>query len=98
MIKTCKHAVGNIAFSVFISVFIFPIIYKGILLTFQQMTWVVLTKLQLLRFKATFGTKICTEDVQKDKNLKFQRLKSLFLLMMMLWTKRDKSGGIRPLA
>ena len=50
--------------------FIFSIIYKGFLL-FQKMTWVVLTKSQLLRLKATFGLKICTEDVTKFERTGF---------------------------
>ena len=39
---------------------------------FQIMTWEVLTKSQLLRFKAMHGSKICTEDAKK---VKFERYK-----------------------
>ena len=48
--------------------------------TFQNMTWVVLAKSQLLRFKATFGSKICRED----RNLKLRSLKGLTFLTVML--------------
>ena len=34
--------------------FIFSIIDNGFLLMFQKMTWIVIMKLQLLRFKAPF--------------------------------------------
>ena len=47
--------------------FILSIIYKGSLLTSQHMIWVVLTKAQLLWFRATYGPKICTEYLEKVK-------------------------------
>ena len=42
--------------------------------------WVVLTKSLLLRFKATFGPKICTEDVKRSefKVTKFERFGSFY--------------------
>ena len=55
--------------------------YKGFLLTLQKMIWVILTNLQLLRFKANSGPKICTEDVKKkDKDSKLQSLKDWRIL------------------
>ena len=52
--------------------FIFAIIYKGPLLTSEKVTWVVLTKSQLLRFKGTFGPKICTVDVKKIESQSYK--------------------------
>ena len=49
------------------SILYFQYIFKGFLLTFPKMTWMVMIKLQLLRFKATYGLKICTEDVKRVK-------------------------------
>ena len=39
--------------------------FYGFSTNVSKMTWVVLTKSHLLRLKATFGPKICTEDVKK---------------------------------
>ena len=40
---------------------------SAFLLVFQKITWVVLTKSQLLLFEVIFGLKICADDIKKIK-------------------------------
>ena len=68
----------------------FSIAYEGFLLTFQKIIWVVMTKSQLLHFKAKYSSKIFREDVINDCFLTGQFLDKLKLVKTVPLVRKDQ--------